>query len=188
MKKAGPNKFLNLHFKVKSIKQRMNYIDIILVILLFLAIIDGYRKGLITELASLAALVLGIWGAVKLSGLTADFLVENLNFQSKHLYIISFIITFLVIVILVHIIGSLVNKMVKTIRLGFLNRLAGMVFGVLKSALILSVLLVIFDKIDKDVKILPAEAKSGSRLYKPIHSFAPGIFPFLDFWKDEAAI
>ena len=185
MKKAGQNKFLNLQFKAIYTKQPMNYIDIVLVILLFLALIDGYRKGLITELASLAALVLGIWGAVKLSGLTADFLVENLNFQSKHLYMISFIVTFLIIVILVHIIGALVNKMVKTVKLGFLNRLAGMVFGVLKSALILSVLLVIFDKVDKDVKLLPADAKAESKLYEPIHSFAPGIFPFLDFWKDE---
>jgi len=162
----------------------MNYIDIILVILLLLALIDGFRKGLVTELASLAALILGIWGAVKLSGLTAGFLVENLNIQSKHIYLISFVITFLIIVILVHIVGAIVSKLVKTIKLGFLNRLAGMVFGVLKSALILSVLLVVFDKIDQDVKILPENAKASSRLYQPIRSFAPGIFPFLDFWNE----
>ena len=43
----------------------MNYIDIILGILLLLSAIGGFKKGLIVELASLAALILGIWGAIE---------------------------------------------------------------------------------------------------------------------------
>jgi membrane protein required for colicin V production len=164
----------------------MNYVDIVLIILLFLAAISGFRNGFISELASLAALILGILGAIKFSDITADFLIENLNIQSKHIDTIAFIMTFIVIVILVHIIGGVINKIVKTVSLGFLNRLAGMVFGVLKSALILSVILVIFDKVDKDVHILPANAKTESRLYKPIHSFAPGIFPVLNIWSENS--
>ncbi len=166
----------------------MNYIDIILIILLFLSAISGFRNGLVAELASLTALVLGIWGAIKFSGITADFLIENLNIHSKHLNTISFVVTFIIIVILVHIVGSVVNKLIKTVKLGFLNRLAGMVFGVLKSALILSVLLVVFDKIDNDVHILPSGAKADSKLYEPVHSFAPRIFPVLDLWKDDSGV
>jgi hypothetical protein len=59
--------------------------------------------------------------------------------------------------------------------------LAGLAFGAVKGALILSVLLVIFDKIDEDVHIISADTKSQSRLYTPIRNFAPGVFPFLDF-------
>ena len=164
----------------------MNYIDIILIILLFLSAISGFRNGLIVELASLAALVLGIWGAIKFSDITENFLVETLNVQSKHLNTISFVVTFIVIVILVHIIGGIVNKVVKTVNLGSLNRLAGMVFGVLKSALILSVILVIFDKVDNDVHLLPSSAKADSRLYEPVRSFAPRIFPVFDLWNDSS--
>lgn len=163
----------------------MNYLDIILGILLILAAIGGLRNGLVAELASLAALVLGIWGAIKFSGITADFLVENFNFTSRYLSIISFIVTFIVIVILVHIVGGVVGKIIETAHLGFLNRMAGLVFGVLKSALILSILLVIFDKIDEDVHILSEKTKTESKLYSPIRNFAPRIFPFVDFWSDE---
>ncbi|NQU87943.1 MAG: CvpA family protein [Mariniphaga sp.] len=163
----------------------MNYIDIVLVILLLLAAISGFKKGLIVELASLAALILGIWGAFEFSDITAEFLVENFNWNWDHLNVVSFVITFVVIVILVHIIGSVINKMIEVAMLGFLNRLAGIVFGVVKSALILSVILVVFDRIDRDVNILSKEKKADSRLYQPIRDFAPTIFPFIEDWVKD---
>lgn len=164
---------------------KMNYIDIVLGLLLLFSAIGGFRKGLIAELASLAALILGVWGAIEFSGITSEFLIENFNVQTRHLNIISFVVTFIVIVILVHIVGNVVNKLVDTVMLGFVNRLAGLVFGIVKSALILSVILVVFDKIDDDIEILSRDAKAESRLYEPIRSFAPSIFPFLNIWDDR---
>lgn len=161
----------------------MNYIDIILGILLILSAINGFSKGLISEVASIAALILGIWGAIKFSYITTDFLIENFDMHSEHMNIISFVITFVVIVILVHIVGSTVSKLAETVLLGFANKLAGLVFGVLKSALILSIILVVFDKVDEDVHILSREAKENSRMYEPIRSFAPSLFPFIEGWE-----
>lgn len=161
----------------------MNYIDLVLGILLILGAISGFSKGLIAEVASIAALILGIWGAIEFSYVTSDFLTENFQLKTDYLNIISFVVTFVVIVILVHIVGSTVNKMIDTIMLGWINKLAGLIFGLLKSALILSILLVIFDKIDRDVKILPKEAKIESRMYEPIRSLAPSIFPFIEDWN-----
>ena len=164
----------------------MNYIDIVLGILLILSAIGGFRKGLIVELASLAALILGIWGAIKFSYVTSEFLVENFDWKWDHLNIVSFIITFIVIVILVHIVGNVVNKLVETVMLGFVNKLAGLVFGILKGALILSIILVVFDKINDDVEILSEETKAESRIYEPLRNLAPSIFPFIDFWDEES--
>lgn len=161
----------------------MNYIDLVLGILLILGAISGFSKGLIAEVASIAALILGIWGAIEFSYITSDFLVENFQLKTDYLNIISFVVTFIVIVILVHIVSSTVNKLVDTVMLGWINKLAGLVFGLLKSALILSILLVIFDKIDNDVKILPKDAKRESRMYEPIRSLAPSIFPFIENWN-----
>ncbi|HNX79444.1 MAG TPA: CvpA family protein [Prolixibacteraceae bacterium] len=163
----------------------MNYLDAILGIILIVSAINGFSKGFVEELAGLVALVLGIWAAIHFSDLVGEFLTTTFNMTFRHLHIVAFIVTFIGVVILVHIIGSIVNKMVKAIRLGFLNRLAGLAFGAVKGALILSVLLVVFDKIDKDVHIVSAETKAESKLYTPIRNFAPGIFPFLDFWKED---
>ena len=163
----------------------MNFIDIILGLILIFSAIGGFRKGLIVELASLAALILGIWGAIEFSYITSDFITENFNIETNYLNIISFIITFVIIVILVHIIGGAVNKLIETAMLGFINKLAGIAFGILRSALILSIILLVFDKIDNDVKILSPKTKSESRLYEPIRNFAPSIFPYDDIWDES---
>ncbi len=163
----------------------MNYIDIILLILLILAAISGFKNGLIAEIVSLAALILGVWGAIEFSYITADVLTDKFNFTSSHLGIISFVVTFVVIVILVHIVGNVVNKMAETLMMGFINKLAGLIFGVLKSALILSIILIVLDFIDEDVKIIPERVKAESRMYEPIRSFAPSILPFINFWDKD---
>jgi membrane protein required for colicin V production len=163
----------------------MNYIDIILGILIILSAIGGFKNGLITELASLAALILGIWGAIQFSDTTTELLIKYFELKSNYLNIISFGVTFIVIVILVHIVAGVINKMVDSGMLGITNKLAGMVFGILRSILFLSIVLMVFDKIDEDVKILPEDVKGNSRMYEPIRNIAPSIFPFIDIWNDN---
>ncbi len=162
----------------------MNYIDIILGLLLILSAIGGFKKGLVTEVASLAALILGIWGAIQFSYITTELLIRYFDLKTDYLNVISFIVTFIVIVILVHIIGNVVSNMVDTVGLGIVNKLGGMVFGLVRAILFLSILLIIFDKIDNDVQIIPEQAKKSSSMYEPIKNVAPLIFPFIDDWYE----
>ena len=161
----------------------MNYIDIILGVLLLLAAIRGFGKGLVAEVASLAALILGRWGAIRFSHLTGEMLVNFFELQSKYMGLISFFVTFILIVVAVQIIGNVVHKLINSLALGLLNRLAGVLFGVLKTALILSVVLIVFDEVDENVGILPPEKKARSQVYEPVKNLVPSIFPFLDFWN-----
>lgn len=163
----------------------MNYIDLVLVIMLIIAAFQGFRNGLIIELASLAALVLGIWGAIKFSDWTAGFITKNTGFHSEHLSTIAFVITFIVIVILVHMLGKALDSIVKAVFLGFLNRLAGIIFGILKFAVILSIFLLIFDDIDENVHILPAKQKQESKMYAPMKQLVPTLFPFIKRWNAD---
>ena len=165
----------------------MNYIDIIMGLILLFAAISGFRKGFISELVSLAALILGIWGAVEFSYITTDFIEKNFNVNNNYLNIISFVVTFIIIVILVHIVGSSVNKLIEVAMLGFLNKIAGFVFGIIRSALILSIILLLFDKIDKDVEIISQKTRTESRLYEPVRNLAPSIFPFIKIWDETGS-
>lgn len=163
----------------------MNYIDIILGILIILSAIGGFKNGLVTEMASLAALILGIWGAIQFSDITTELLIKYFELESDYLNIISFGVTFIVIVILVHVVAGVINKMANSGVLGVTNKLAGMVFGILRSILFLSIVLMVFDKIDEDVEILPEDIKANSRMYEPIKNIATSIFPFIDIWNDN---
>jgi len=163
----------------------MNYIDIVFSLLLIVAAIQGFRKGFIIELASLAALVLGIWGGIKLSDFTAGFITKHTGYQSEHLSIIAFVVTFIIIIILVHIMGKMLDNVVKAVFLGFLNRLAGIIFGVLKAAVILSIFLLLFDSVDENVHILPTKQKKESKIYTPMKQLVPTLFPFIKLWDSN---
>ena len=77
----------------------MNYIDIFILVILMWFGYKGFRKGLVFELVSIIALALGIYGGLKFSDTTAEFLASYLD--SEYLEIISFTVTFLVILLLV---------------------------------------------------------------------------------------
>ena len=78
--------------------------------------------------------------------------------------------------------GKMLDKVVKAVFLGFLNRLAGIILGVLKTAVILSIFLLLFDNVDENVHILPAKQKSESKIYTPMKQLVPTLFPFIKLW------
>jgi membrane protein required for colicin V production len=157
----------------------MNYIDIIIIVALGFAMVMGFINGLVKEVASLAALILGIWGAIKFSGFTAEKLYDYFDMKGQYVGIVSFLITFGIIVVVIHFIGVLVDKLVDAVALGFINRLLGIAFGLLKSVLIMSVVFVVLNVFDERKPFLPKEKIEQSMLYNPISDIAPAIFPII---------
>jgi membrane protein required for colicin V production len=157
----------------------MNWIDAVIIIVLIISVITGFINGLVKEVASLAALILGIWGAIKFSGFTAAKLYDYFDMTGKYVGIIAFLITFGIIVVIIHFIGIIADKIVDAIALGFVNRLLGIVFGFLKSVLIMSVFFVILNAIDARKPFLPREKIEESIFYNPISDIAPAIFPVI---------
>ncbi len=169
----------------------MNFLDIILAIPIVLLAIAGYRKGLIKELASLAALILGIYFAIYFSDVVASYLIEYFDLNQRYVFITAFILTFIGVVILVSLLGKMLDKVASLAALGIINKFLGLVFGVLKGIILMSVLIMLFDMIDSKANILKQETRDESMLYKPLSRVAPQILrniENLDFddpsWED----
>jgi membrane protein required for colicin V production len=158
----------------------MNYFDLIIIIPILWGAFKGFKKGLIIELASLIALFLGVWGAIKFSALVGTFLDESFSMSEKILPLVSFAVTFILIVIAVYALAKLLEKLIKAVALGFINKLAGLAFGVLKVTLILSIGLYIIDKINGKFNFLEQQQIQDSVLYKPVKNVAPVVLPILD--------
>ncbi len=154
----------------------MPVIDIILGALIIYGIIKGFFKGLFVEVASLLALMLGVYGAVHFSNYAAEFLSNYVDWSGKKINISSFIITFVVIVLAISLAGKALTKLANFAALGIINKLLGALFGGLKIALILSVLLLVFDRFNNTLSLVSEELED-SILYKPVASIAPMILP-----------
>lgn len=158
----------------------MNYIDIIIIIILVSSILFGFSNGFVREVASFAALVFGIWGAIKFSSFTAQKLYDFFDISGQYTGIIAFIITFVVIIVVIHFIGLIVNKVVNLTPLGFLNKLFGSAFRLLRSTLILSVVFCILNAINAKRPFLPKGKIEQSAFYNPISDIVPSLFPIIE--------
>ena len=164
----------------------MAIIDIILGALLLFGLIRGFMKGLFVEVASLVALVAGIYGAIHFSNYAAEFLNSKLDWDEKYINIVAFAVTFVIIVLIIALAGKALTKLADFAALGILNKLLGGVFGALKMGLILSVLLIVFDTMNTKIPFADEEDLEDSILYKPVKGLAPLLFPsILNKGKDD---
>ncbi len=158
-----------------------NIFDLIVIVMLAWSAYRGFSKGLIASAASLIALLLGVWGAIKFSSFTAGYLVNYIHVDEKLLSIISFAVTFILIVIAIHFIAKAIEGLANAVALGIVNKIFGAAFGVLKTAFIISVILVFINAANARLGFLSSEFKKESMLYQPIAAFATKIFKYLDF-------
>ena len=162
----------------------MSYIvDIILLLCLIWGAFKGFRKGFIIQCFVILALVLAIWGGFAFTGKLEPFMQKHFHISDVVCYIVSFIIVFSLILILVYTSGYLVTKVVDALTLGMINRLAGAIFGLLANALILSVLILLFDRVNEKKHFIKPEILEKTYLYQPIGKVAPAIFPETFFKK-----
>ena len=155
----------------------MNYLDIILSIPLLIGLYKGISRGIIKELASLLALILGIYGAVYFSAQLQPTLQANTSIDEPLLPVIAFVAAFILIVLVVRLLGLMFDKIIKLAALGMISRFFGGVFGVLKTAFIISALLLVFNMLDYYIDLIPNEQKKNSLLYQPISEIVPFLLP-----------
>ncbi len=155
-------------------------LDILLLIPLLLFAWSGYKKGLIISLASLAALVLGLYFAFFFSDYAANLLSKYFTINDKYLAALSFVVTFVAVILAVTLLGNALHKVVDVLMLGFLNKAAGAVFGILKGALYLSILIFVINYLDPGGNIIKKDSRENSIFYEPVASLAPFIYSWLN--------
>ncbi len=162
-----------------------NIFDIVVLILLGVAAVTGFFKGLITMLTSLVAILLGAWLTMKFSYITGGFLQAHFNFNGQYVTVASFVITFLIVVVGVHLLGRTIGSLVKAIALGWADKILGVVFSVLRSAFIISAIVSALNSFGSSSSIFSEEMKDESVLFNKIAPIAPFVFNQLNFNLDD---
>ncbi len=154
----------------------MGILDIVIGLLLIYGLYKGLINGLFVEIASIIALVAGLFGAIHFSYIAGDYLSQNMEWNERYINITSFIITFIIIVLVVHLAGKFLTKIADFAMLGLLNKLAGAIFGALKVAVILGALLVFFERANSSVNLVKSETLEESVLYEPVKEIGAFVF------------
>lgn len=165
----------------------MSFLDIIIGLLLIYGLYKGLKNGLFVELASIVALIAGIFGAIHFSYIAGNYLAENMQWDERYINLTAFIITFIIIVIAVNLAGKILTKIADFAMLGLLNKIAGALFGALKVAIILGALLIFFERVNASVGLVKRETMKNSVLYGPVKEIGAFVFDAV-LKKDEAEV
>ncbi|HNS12158.1 MAG TPA: CvpA family protein [Bacteroidia bacterium] len=160
-------------------------LDLFLAVILLIGLIRGFLKGFIFEVAILGVLFLGFWAGFKFAAYANPYVLKVISPDPKTLYYISSFVMFLLISFGVILLAKLFTGLVNIAALGIFNKIAGAVFGFFKHALILSIVIFYFNKLDTKYKWLDPDTKAESHLYYPLAKIAPVVLPVMEGLKNK---
>ena len=145
----------------------------------------GFRKGVIVELTSLLALVLGIYGAILFSGFVAEHLTSYIDFDKGYVDLASFGLTSVGIIFGVSLLGKMLTSLAKLVMLNGVNRMLGLLFGGLKLAVFSGVVLIFMMKANALFGFIPSKIIEQSLLCDTLLDLGEWIFDYIPEGKAE---
>ena len=157
----------------------MNLLDIILLILFIPGIIQGLRKGFVEQGVTLVGIVLSVWMAFKFQAPVAARIAERWETSQTLINVGAFAAILVVVLVVVLLLAKLLTKVLENISLGWLNRVLGLCFSIATTAVVLAVLIILFDTINVKFELVKSPVLTDSLLYGPLKDFGYKVFPYL---------
>ena len=143
----------------------------------------GFKRGVIAELLTLIGLISAIFVSIFWYHDLSVFLIRQFKWNEALSNIVSFIIIFLLVIFCFRILETLLNRIVDMLFLSWINNLGGALFGFIRGAIIVSLLLFLVNFIP-----LPLEIRvqlSDSVLAKYLLDSVMIIYNSLREWLPE---
>jgi len=120
----------------------MNSLDIIFLILISVSVLYSVIRGLVREIFSLLAIILGFLGASHTYSTFANWLGKWIRNETIA-QILAFAILFILIAFILGLLGRVLSRLVKKMDLSWADRLGGGAFGFLKAVFLIAIILLV---------------------------------------------
>ena len=157
----------------------MNTLDIVILLLFIPGIVRGLSKGFLEQAISLVGVVLSVYLAYKFSGFACDILQNYITVSETVLHVIGFTAVLVLVLVLVMLLSKLVTKMAGMASLGWLNKVLGIAFALCTTALVIAILIILFDTVNVKFELVKSPILQESVLYGHLKDFGYFVFPYL---------
>lgn len=162
----------------------MSFLDMLFGALLAFSLYKGIKNGLFVEIASFISLLLGIYIAIKFSSFMKELIMKHVSWNPNTIQITAFILTFILVVIGVYFLAKILTGIADFAFLGWANKLGGGFFRVLKTILILSIFIALFEKMNFNETFVKKETLDKYFFYNPVKKVAAFVYPSIEKWYD----
>ena len=156
----------------------MIWLDIVFLVPLLWGAYSGFKKGLIAQVLGLTSLFAGVWLGVNYQEMVSPFLIEKV--QEKYLSISCFIVLFFSVIILGAITTKIMEKFANFIQLKLINKLVGLILGVLKISSFLVIVVSIIQTWDSQSIMIDQSTKENSLFFPVFNNIGNSILPNLN--------
>jgi len=150
-------------------------IDLVFYIVIILALIQGWKNGLIRGLISVICGIIGLAAAVKLSAVVATHMKSGLHISGWWLPILAFLLVFILVILIIRWLGILLEKVIDLALLGWVNKLGGILLYIIFYLSVYSVILFYATRSG----MISQKSTLNSHFYSLIEPFGPGIIRFI---------
>ena len=157
----------------------MNTLDIVILLLFIPGIIRGLSKGFLEQSISLVGVVLSVYLAYHFSDFACDIIKNYITVSETVLNVIGFAAILVVVLLLVMLLSKLVTKVAEMASLGWLNKVLGLVFALCTTALVIAILIILFDTVNVKFELVKSTILQDSVLYGHLKDFGYFVFPYL---------
>ncbi len=157
----------------------MGTIDIIILACFLPAVVIGLKDGFVRQLVALSALILGLYLSVRFSAPVGQWITERWHLEPFWIKVISFSAIFIAVALVLGLLGKLLEKVLKITMLGWLNRILGLVFAIITTALVVGTIIYVVNSANGMLEFIPEEKIAESRLYRPLLHLVETAFPYL---------
>lgn len=157
----------------------MNIVDIILLICFIPALIQGFRKGFISQVIAIISIILGVWLSFRFSSSVSVWLVQYIQGSEQIMKLISFALILIAVIAGLTVLGRLIEGTFKLVMLGWLNRLLGVAFSLLKAGLVVGLAIMAFCSLNNTFGLVSEDTLNQSVLFPPLKDLAYTVFPYL---------
>lgn len=158
----------------------MNWFDLTVGILLLVAFINGYRKGLVMQLVGLATIILAAIFGGRLAKIILPEINRFIDLSPEVARVLSFILAFAAIAIVLSLVGRLLQQFIEVVLLSFINRLLGAVIAAGTMMVFLSIILNLVLMLDKNEQVINKKTKQESFFFQRVEAVIPAIVPYLE--------
>ena len=157
----------------------MATLDIILLCCFIPGIIRGISKGFLEQALALVGIVLSVWAAFRFSSLVCDWLKPYVELSETTLNVISFALILVAVTLLAFLVAKLLTKVAELAMLGWLDKTLGLVFALAVNALVIGVIIILFDTVNTKFTLVKPEVLDGSIVYTSLRDLSYLVFPYL---------
>jgi membrane protein required for colicin V production len=118
----------------------MNLADLFIIVVLAVSVISAFVKGFFVEVFSLAGVILGLFIAAANYGQFSPW-VSRVISNHEIANLVSFLVIAFLVMILAGLAGRLLRSLVRGVGLGFVDRLLGAAFGLVKGCIVVTLVL-----------------------------------------------